>query len=133
MVSNKKLVEWLSQFPAVSDVREISVSIKGTTYNGASYRDSNFGDKPRLYLLGALPACYRRSSRTAFVIGGNDWYVACYMEARRIEENPSFAPFHPCGEHFMLCRWEVPDGSAIDRFELRPYNRVPVLASFPGP
>ena len=117
-----QLTTWLSQFPTVSEIREINVTIKGTTYNGVSYRDSNFGNEPRLYLLGALPACYRRSSRTAFVIDGVDWYVACYMTAERI--TLQFAPFHPCGEHFMLCRWGVPDGSAIDRYELRPYNRV---------
>ncbi len=116
-----QLTSWLSQFPAVSDISEITVTIKGTKYTGARYCDSNFGNKPRLYLLGALPACYRRSSRTAFVIDGADWYVAAYMEQRRITEE--FAPFHPCGEHFMLCCWDAPDG-AIDRYELRPYNRV---------
>lgn len=115
-----KLTEWLAAFDHTSDVSEISVTIKGTTYVGARYTQN---DSVRLYLLGALPACYRRSTRTAFVIDGEDWYIACYMEGGKIAADN--AQYHPHGEHFMLCKWSVPSGDAIDRYEPTPYTRVP--------
>jgi hypothetical protein len=118
-----KLTDWLLSFPHVSDVREITATIKGKTYIGAHYCDSNFNNEPRLYLLGDLPACYRRTTKTAFVIDGADWYVACYMQSEPIPER--FAAYHPCGKHFMLCQWKVTDGTPIDHYYLKPYDRVP--------
>lgn len=128
-MSADKLKAYLETLPNVSRVRIVTVSIKGTSYEGCSYVDSNFGEQPRLYLLGFLPACYKRSTRTAFVIDGADWYVACYMQSAETLNNPQYAPYHPLGFHFMLCRWAVPDGGAIDRYEMRPYNRVPALVT----
>lgn len=119
---NHRIVKWLNSLQQVSDVQPITVTIKGTRYIGASYRDDIFGGKLRLYLLGRLPACYRRSTRTVFVIDNADWYIASYMRADRL--NAENKRYHPFGEMFMLCRWQVSDGSAIDRWELRPYNRV---------
>lgn len=122
-----KLTDWLAAIPTVSDIREITVTIKGTVYQGAAYRDANFANEPRYYMLGRLPAYYRRSARTAFVIDGADWYIACYITAERI--TPEYAPYHPCGEHFMLCRWQVPNGDAIDCYEPRHYRRVSAICA----
>lgn len=117
------LKDWfISLGDHISDVRDVRVAIGRAIYDGVSYRDANFANEPRLYLLGDLPAAYKRSTHTAFVIAGADWYVACYMPAERI--TPEFAPFHPFGPHFMLCRWQVPSGEAIDAYEPRPYTRV---------
>lgn len=119
------LIEWLNQFPQVSNTREIVVTIKGKRYLGAAYRDSVFDNRDRYYLLGELPACYKRSSRTAFVIDGADWYVACYLpKVQLLMLTSEQATYHPFGEYFMLCRWQVPDGRTIDAYEIRPYNRV---------
>lgn len=119
------LANWLAAMPHITCVRDIVVTIKGKRYAGAAYHDAHdAGNKMRLYLLGELPACYRRSARTAFVIDGADWYVACYMQSEETMRDPRYSSHHPHGKHFILCRWAVPDGSAIDRYEPRPYNRV---------
>lgn len=120
-----KLTEWLSAMPQVSECRDIVITIRGTRYVGAAYRDSVFGDALRYYLLGELPACYKRSTKTVFVIDGADWYIACYVPADRITAD--VANYHPCGASFMLCR--CPSGDSIDRYnyhrgEHHPYNRV---------
>lgn len=117
------LTEWLESLKC-TNVTACTVTIKGTTYQGASYIDPSHNSQERIYLLGKLPACYRRSTRTCFRVTGDtrDWYVAAYMPAERLADE--YLPFHPFGEHFMLVPWGVPDGSKIDRYAERPYARV---------
>ncbi len=118
------LIATLAAIDHLSNVRPIAVTIRGTRYEGAAYESTITRDKTVYYLLGERPACYLRSSRTVFVIDGADWYVQCYMPAERI--TPEIAAYHPHGAHFQLAAWSVPSGEAIDRYEMRPYNRVPV-------
>lgn len=118
-----QLTDWLSSLDHVSAAVPVTATIRGKRWIGARYRGSDF-DGERLYLLGDLPDCYKHSSRTAFLINREDWYVACYMQDDLIPER--YAAYHPHGRHFMLCRWSVPDGSTIDQHERRSYGRVPV-------
>lgn len=97
--------------PAVSPLRIGSVS-----YVGAEYRHDTV---QRLYLLGDLPACYRRSSRVVFRIPHDerDWFVATYSDAAPSHPNrPPFGPF------FILHPWTAPE--PIDRYERTPRKRV---------
>lgn len=114
-----QLIDYLSAMPHIRNVAPVVLYLDGRRYEGAAYDDDGGA---KWYFIGALPPSYRRSSRTAYVIGGADYYIACYMPAARI--TPQYAPYHPFGETFMLCRWNVPDGGAIDKYEVRPYNRV---------
>lgn len=116
-----QLIAYLNTLPHIHNVGPISVVIKGTEYKGAIYDDKD--NRNIMYLLGERPASYVRSSRTCFVINGEDWYITCYMEQKRI--TAQYAVYHPCGASFQLRRWSVPDGGAIDRYEMRPYTRVP--------
>ena len=120
---------WLRTLDNVSDVARVSVTIKGTAYEGASYRDAHHGDGERLLIAGELPACYRRSSRVVFRFDGDarDWYVACYWNAEAAARagRPLVNEYHPVGANFMLCPWQVPSGEAIDRWDERPCARVP--------
>lgn len=121
-----KLVDWLLSL-GCKHVKPVDVTIRGATYHGASYVDPKHpGNDERLMLLGELPAPYRRSTRTAFVIDGADWYIATYWNADHAAKvgRPAVDDMHPFAAEFMLCKWEVPDGTTIDRYEPRPYTRV---------
>lgn len=124
-----RIPEWLSKLSNIRDVQEACVTIRGTTYDGVSYRDDNHGDGERLLLIGELPSCYRRSARTTFRFEGDerDWYVACYwnLEAAAHAGRPLVNEYHPSGATFMLCPWQIPSGEAIDCWDERPYARVP--------
>jgi len=129
---------WLEQCGA-HDVRPCTVTIGKATYHGAHYRETL--DIPRntpahargerkyttekLYLLGDLPAAYKRSSKTCFRFIGDsrDWYVACHSTPEVVNDD-RFKPYHPLGVSVMLCPWAVPDGLAIDHYEPKPYARV---------
>src|SRR5262245_15952908 len=77
-----------------------------------------------LYVLGALPPSYVRSSRTVYQFddSGVDWYIGSYYTG---------APnaWHPAGAMFLMAPWQVPDGGPIDRWQPRPYRRLPACAS----
>lgn len=123
-----KLTNYLQDIESVTECAEITLFLDGRRYNGAAYRDSNFNNEQRLYIIGDLPRSYLRSRRTAYVIDRADWYIACYMESARLATlKPEQMQYHPVGANFMLCRWDVPSGEAIDKYELRPYRRVPAL------
>lgn len=129
-----KLTEWLSSFPQVSSAGELRVTIRGTTYEAARYVETlDHNGKPytqeKIYCLGALPACYRRSRRVAFNFPNDsrDWYIAAYLPRENLRA--ANAKFHPFGINFLLMPWGVPDGSKIDSHEARPYRRFPVKAA----
>lgn len=115
-----QLTEYLTTLSRICNVQSVQVTIKGTVYEGASYDDGR--TQGILYLLGERPNCYKRSTRTVFVINDVDYYIACYMEGAKITSQ--FAAYHPCGANFQLRRWSVPNGGAIDQYELTPYARV---------
>jgi hypothetical protein len=115
-------------------VSPVNVMIRGKIFAGARYVDvsyyeagmqgvqngSHYIGEARasdcLYLLGDLPACYRHSSRVAFMLGGKDWYVSGWY--------PSDTPnqYHPLGRAFFMREWDT--GDAIDRYNA--YKRFPL-------
>jgi hypothetical protein len=115
------LKAWLEQHDC-KEVFPIRVTIKGTSYEGVEYFQNN---QYRIYLLGDLPSCYKRSRRTCFRLGSRDgdYYIACYAN-KNVTGDLRYQRYHPCGPNFMLSRWDVPDGSAIDAHEQRPFTRV---------
>lgn len=119
----ESLIEFLRSHKC-DKVEPIAITIKGTRYMGARYTDRHDPGRVRLYLLGDLPACYRRSSRTVFRFPGDeqDWYIAAHINADRI--TPENARFHPGGANFMLIAWDASD--PIDHYENRPRTRVVV-------
>ena len=76
------------------------------------------------YCLGKLPSAYKKSTHTVFTNGGLDWYVAGHMQKSRVKKQ--FKEYNKLGVHFMLMPWSVPDGSEIDKYERKPYKRIPM-------
>jgi hypothetical protein len=137
-----KVAEWLSTLPHVADVHPVSVTIKGKVYHGARYKQTvpiapgcpayARGERAHIaehmYLLGELPAHYRRSTKACYAIEGDDreWYVSSYFQDDVMVHGSKFKLHHPFGNTFMLSPWAVPDGGKIDQYEPRPYARVPL-------
>lgn len=112
---------------ACTNLRKLHITIRKTTYEAVEYVQPDTDGRKRIYVLGELPRCYVRSSRTCFRVPGSkaDHYIACYMSAARI--TPEFAQFHPFGANFMLLTWDLPD--AIDRYDRTPYTRIAMAVS----
>jgi hypothetical protein len=121
------LTDWLNSL-GIDDARAMTLTIRGTTYEAARYRDPKHPDAPeRIYVIGRLPSCYRRSTHTVFLFEGDphDWFVCAYMPADRL--NDEITQLHPFGETFILTPWT--HAEPIDRHEPRPYSRVRASAS----
>jgi len=117
-----------------TDIRPVAVAIGRTRYQGAFYRQIvavapgcrayDEGQRSHvveaLYLVGPLPAAYRRTRRTVFRLPGDgrDWYVAGYYPVDQPNE------YHPLGRMLQLRPWTDPSGRAIDAWSERPYPRV---------
>jgi hypothetical protein len=117
------VANYLRTLPNCSGVLPVAVTIKGTRYEGAAYIDEAHNkEETRFYLLGELPACYRRSRHTTFRFDGDsrDWYIAGYMPRENLK--PENARYNPCGINFLLMAWN--HSSAIDAHEPTPYARV---------
>ena len=114
------------------DIKPVRVRIGRQRYEGAFYRQIQAiapgcrayeeGQRSHvveaLYLVGPLPAAYRRSQRVAFRLPGDgrDWYVAGWYPADLPNE------YHPLGRMLTLRPWL--DGEPIDVWAPRPYRRV---------
>ena len=111
----------------IHSVRPVSVTIGKVTYQGAEYGQTHFPEGLRIFLVGELPKCYaRRPNGTCFKFqdDSHDWYICCYADDKAVREK---SEFHPFGRTFILSPWSVPSGEAIDRYELKPYDRVPAI------
>lgn len=118
---------WLGSLPQVTETQAARVTIGRETFNGAHYVESLVAPETArnpgpykseaLYLVGPLPASYRKRSRTVYRFEGDarEWYVAGYADARAMA--PQFAKFHPFGVAFYLRPWDVPGGESIDAGE----------------
>lgn len=128
------LCEWLKSLDCF-DVSPVRVTIGKSTYEGAEYRQKRLHKgKPysdsedwipietyevhALYLLGELPASYRRSSKTCYVRNGDgrDWFVAGYYDKADVN------PLQPFGRHFLLQPWTA--DLPIDQEEGKPRERM---------
>lgn len=105
----------------------LKVTIKGTTYNAVRYSDAG---RTRYYVLGTLPAHYKRSRRAVYVASNHrqELYIGGYADSDTAENHPKF---HKFGAWFDLSLWYSKckglDGrkfGKIDRDELKPYERI---------
>lgn len=131
------LQEWLETTCGCREVIPVRVTIGRTVYEGCRYKQDRKaspgsraaregrGDyvQEAIYLLGGLPASYRRSRRLAFVIDGDEreWFVASWVTAKTAGTG-AFAKFHFEGNPaFQIMPWSA--DSQIDQYEDRPYER----------
>jgi hypothetical protein len=128
MSLSKRVADYLAGLPGVQEVRPIRLAIGRQRYHGAWYRQARDHNgtpyqQEACYLVGGLPAAYRRSTRVAFILPNSaaDWYVACYMPADRAAD-PKFAAYHPFGATFQLMPWTAAE--PIDKYEPRPRRRI---------
>lgn len=125
------------------DVRPIRVQIGRQTWEGCEYKQDCDGRHPgapnqapytihALYLLGALPPSYRRSSKECYPWQGTDWYIAGHtpmpdQDRRTQAQKEQYSPFGAC---FYLHPWKVPGGESIDQYEEKPYRRLPMTVEY---
>jgi hypothetical protein len=133
------LQEWLESHGCY-DVSPVVLTIGRTTYEGCRYRkriEALQNARTRepyvreaIYVLGGLPAAYRRSTKVAFRFTGDDrdWYVGGYV-TEAVATSPDTERFHYEGyAAFQLFPWDASDGLQIDSFEEHPYRRIEVAA-----
>lgn len=138
----KTLLEWLAKC-GKHDIKEVRVTIGDKTFEGARYKQTfnyhitmmacTHGEKKEtdtytediVYLVGKRPI-FKRPTCFPNAADKKDWYIAGYLDdTRKITEH--MRQYHPFGENFILRPWEVPSGEAIDKYETKPYNRVPIV------
>lgn len=65
------------------------------------------------------------SNRRVYVLAdGSHWYVAGYSTVESAKAHPETDDI---GCTVVLCKWDLPE--AIDKYEARPYRRVPMVVS----
>lgn len=130
-VTAKAVAAYLLGLPNVPEATPVVVKIGNSVLPGARYVDTAaHGDSlPRLYLVGDLPASYRkRPNGTCYTFKGgiHEWYVAGYYPPSNAtaESLARFAAFHPFGANVLLFAWSLPNGDKIDRYSEKPYQRI---------
>lgn len=116
----KDVAKWLRGL-GCKNVLPVCVTIKGKDYQGARYVQQN---SVRVFLVGKLPAAWLRSQKTVFRFNWDkrDWYVGTYVTDAALK---SHSGMHPFGYTFILFPWDVPSGETIDKYEHKPYTRIP--------
>ena len=136
-----EVANWLrSLTERVKDVRPCRVGIGKSTYGGARYtgifhytqsmmaviegqaKGGELYYSDTFYLLGKLPTSYKK--KAVYVIENQEWYVSGYSS--HVERNE----YQPFGWDFMLCVWNIPDGTKIDHYEERKRQRLPVEVTY---
>jgi hypothetical protein len=105
-----------------------------TPFPGAKYTEDRDGSpEERLYLVGELPASYRRSHKVCYRTADcdRDWYIAAWF--LKTGENVEYHECHPFGNHFILALWSMPNGWTIDKCEPTPYRRMSITVTIVGP
>jgi hypothetical protein len=118
-----KLVGWLRSTGA-KQVSGCVVKIGKHTFAAARYLDKQHKEA-HIYAIGMLPKTMER--KTCFPFDNQEWFRAGYIKPEGIK--PEFAEYHPFGANFILMPWQVPSGEAIDKYEQKPYRRVPMTVS----
>jgi hypothetical protein len=134
------LMEWFESHHGITHAESVRVTIGRTTYDGVLYKQTM--ETPRnthayvdgereyqreaIYLLGDLPAAYRRRKSTCFTITGDEreWYIGSW-NTREVANDPEYAKFHYEGNAgFQLMPWTA--DSKIDDHARTPYQRVAI-------
>lgn len=114
----------------------IALEIKGAVYLGAVYRPNaddstnpHYHQADRFYLLGALPPCKIRRSRTCFTMVNEEGdpaqfeaFIAAHCD-RQTANSPAYSAYHPFGASFSIQYWCF-DDCKIDSYESTPYQRI---------
>lgn len=122
-LASTELCAWLNGLERRThhDARPVKVLIGRQKYPGAVYTD-DVGERV-MYLLGALPASYKRLALYQMLIIGERkdnrlWYVRGYFPGRNGDLNdPRYASYHPFGRMLTIRRSNVP--AFIDRSDPR--------------
>jgi hypothetical protein len=128
------VAKWLLSLQHIAAAVPVMVQIGKQVFPGARYSlDQDGMPEERLYLVGELPASYRRSHKVCFRTADSerDWYIAAWF--LQCAENTEYREAHPLGSHFLLAVWSMPDGWTIDKYESKPYCRVPMTVTIVGP
>lgn len=131
------VAEWLTKL-GYTDVVPMSLQVAKSTYYGCAYTftgtythgmmavlrgDKRAGDtytQPRFYFVGERPSCDKRR-KVCFTFEGKTYYVSSYHDRKTVTE------YSPWGLAFMLGIWPTEEYGEIDRYEPKPYERVPIV------
>jgi hypothetical protein len=128
------VAKWLLGLQHIATAVPVVVQIGKHTFPGARYTEDRDGNvEERLYLIGELPASYRRSHEVCYRTSDSqcDWFIAAWF--LKTGENVEYHEAHPFGSHFILALWSMPQGWTIDRYEPKPYRRLPMTLTALGP
>lgn len=129
-----QVAKWLLSFQHIAMTTPVTVKIGKHTFSGARYTEDREGSaEERLYVVGELPASFRRSHKVCYRTADSDrdWFIAAWFlqQAFSVE----WTQVHRFGSHFILALWSMPQGWEIDKFDAKPYRRVPMTIMPAGP
>jgi hypothetical protein len=146
MTTSAEIVDFLMRLPHISDAQPCTLKLNDCSYPAARYRATSQVPKgspawqrgerehtsEMIYAVGMLPKDYLRTSHIAYTMAGDtrEWFIASYAGERRHRRQMVVQPteYHPFGNSVLLSPWSVPDGTAIDHYEAKPYHRLPASA-----
>jgi hypothetical protein len=112
------VAKWLQSLDSVTGASPVLVTIGRSEYPGAIY--STVDGEDRIYLLGSLPASYRRSTHTVYRFrhDGVVWFIGGYFDK---DPEGQYKAFHPFGHWFGLHKdsLSVTHGHRIMQAEMR--------------
>jgi hypothetical protein len=129
-----QVAKWLLSFQHIAMTTPVTVKIGKHVFPGAKYtEDREASVEERLYLIGELPASFRRSHKVCYrtVDSERDWYIAAWF--RETGFSVEWRQVHRFGSHLILAQWSMPPGWTIDKFEAKPYRRVSMTIMPAGP
>ena len=129
-----KVAKWLLSLQHIAMTTPVRVTIGKHTFPGAKYTEDREGSaEERLYLVGELPASFRRSHKVCYRTADSecDWYIAAWF--RETGFSIEWRQVHRFGSHFILALWSMPQGWEIDKFDAKPYRRIPMTIMPVGP
>jgi len=128
------VAEWLLGLQHIATAIPVVVQIEKNTFPGAMYTEDRDGTpEERLYLIGELPAPFRSSHKVCFQTADSarEWYIVAWF--LRTGKNVEYQECHPFGSHLILGLWSMPSGWTIDKYESKPYRRMPMTMTVLGP
>lgn len=139
-----KFVDYLRSIDGVSDVREVTVQVGKSTFDGCRYtmtRDGRTSD--RITLLGKRSYHFHKNWVYRVPGDDHDWYICTYWDGlkdgQHVEDLPEdqqemIAKYHPFGPTFTLTPWDSENfvhgkGLLIDHYEPRYRKRVSLVVN----
>ena len=132
---HEKVKAWLAEC-GMTNLRLVNVIIGGKDHVGVAYHDQHKDDL--IYVLGDHPAMFKKNGnklwlkeKVCYRINAEerDWFVATYwnppLQKSYLKQNVRNTDdkYHPFGHCFILKAWGTPDGTSIDHYERKPYDR----------